>query len=158
MLDSFRHNMKGIAFGIVILIAIVFAFSGIGSLNVSGTAVETAVEVNGEPVSEFAIQQAINTEKQRILNQNEGLDPALLEDDLIRPQVVEQIIGRKLLAQAAQNGGMAISSRATSKLLLATPAFLTDGRFDQELYLYKIRNQGYTNGTFLEMIKEDMVI
>ena len=48
MLDSFRSNMKGIAFGIVILIAIVFAFSGIGSLSMSGSGADTAVTVNGE--------------------------------------------------------------------------------------------------------------
>ena len=127
MLDSFRTNMKGIAFAIVVLIAIVFAFSGIGSLSVSGSASETAVKVNGERVSELQVQQALNSEKQRILNENEGLDAALLEDDLIRPQVVEQIIGRKLLSQEASSGGMAISSRTTSKLLLDT-ADLPDRR------------------------------
>ena len=159
MLDSFRHNMKGIAFGIVILIAIVFAFSGIGSLSMSGSGADTAVIVNGEKVTELSVLRAISSEKRRILNENEGLDASLLEDELIRPQVVEQLIGRRLLSQAAKSGGMGVSSRTTSKLLLGTPAFLSeDGRFDQELYLYKIRNQGYTNGTFLEMIKEDMVI
>ena len=158
MLDSFRTNMKGIAFAIVVLIAIVFAFSGIGSLSISGSASETAVEVNDEQVSELQVQRAINSEKQRILNENEGLDAALLEDDLLRPQVVEQIVGRKLLSQEAGSGGMVISSRTTGKLLLDTPTFQTDGRFDQELYLYKIRNQGYTSADFLEMIKENLLI
>jgi len=150
--------MKGIAFAIVVLIAIVFAFSGIGSLSVSGSASETAVKVNGERVSELQVQQALNSEKQRILNENEGLDAALLEDDLIRPQVVEQIIGRKLLSQEASTGGMAISSRATGKLLLDTPSFQTDGRFDQELFLYRIRNLGYTSASFLEMLEENLLI
>ena len=158
MLESFRDNMKGIAFAIVVLIAIVFAFSGIGSLSISGSASETAVEVNGERVTELQVQQALNSEKQRILRENEGLDAALLEDDLIRPQVVEQIVGRKLLSQEASSGGMAISSRTTSKLLLDTPNFQTDGRFDQELYLYRVRNLGYTSATFLEMIKENLLI
>ncbi len=158
MLDSFRTNMKGIAFAIVVLIAIVFAFSGIGSLSVSGSASETAVKVNGERVSELQVQQSLNSEKQRILNENEGLDAALLEDDLIRPQVVEQIIGRKLLAQEANSGGMAISSRTTSKLLLDTATFQTDGRFDQELYLYRVRNLGYTSASFLEMVEENLLI
>jgi len=158
MLDSFRTNMKGIAFAIVVLIAIVFAFSGIGSLSISGSASETAVKVNGERVSELQVQQALTSEKQRILNENEGLDAALLEDDLLRPQVVEQIVGRKLLSQEASSGGMAISSRTTSKLLLDTPNFQTDGRFDQELYLYRVRNLGYTSATFLEMIKENLLI
>ena len=158
MLESFRDNMKGIAFAIVVLIAIVFAFSGIGSLSISGSASETAVKVNGERVSELQVQQALTSEKQRILNENEGLDAALLEDDLLRPQVVEQIVGRKLLSQEASSGGMAISSRTTSKLLLDTPNFQTDGRFDQELYLYRVRNLGYTSATFLEMIKENLLI
>mgnify|MGYP001109142160 FL=1 len=158
MLESFRDNMKGIAFAIVVLIAIVFAFSGIGSLSISGSASETAVKVNGERVSELQVQQALSSEKQRILNENEGLDAALLEDDLLRPQVVEQIVGRKLLSQEASSGGMAISSRTTSKLLLDTPNFQTDGRFDQELYLYRVRNLGYTSATFLEMIKENLLI
>ena len=158
MLESFRDNMKGIAFAIVVLIAIVFAFSGIGSLSISGSASETAVKVNGERVTELQVQQALNSEKQRILNENEGLDAALLEDELLRPQVVEQIIGRKLLSQEANSGGMAISSRTTGKLLLDTPTFQTDGRFDQELYLYRIRNLGYTSAGFLEMIEENLLI
>ena len=159
MLDSFRHNMKGIAFGIVILIAIVFAFSGIGSLSMSGSGADTAVTVNGEKVTEFSVLRAISSEKRRILDENEGLDASLLEDELIRPQVVEQIIGRKLLVQSAKSAGMGISSRTTSKLLLGTPAFLSDdGRFDQDLYLYTIRAQGFTSGTFLEMLKDDLLV
>ena len=159
MLDSFRSNMKGIAFGIVILIAIVFAFSGIGSLSMSGSGADTAVTVNGEKVTELSVQRAISGEKRRILSENEGLDPAILTDELIRPQVVEQIISRKLLCQAAKSAGMGVSSRTTSKVLLGTPAFQAeDGRFDQDIYLYTIRNQGYTSGTFLEMLKGDMLI
>ena len=158
MLESFRDNMKGIAFAIVVLIAIVFAFSGIGSLSISGSASDTAVKVNGERVSELQVLQAINSEKQRILSENEGLDPALLENDLIRPQVVDQIIGRKLLSQEASSGGMAISSRSTGKLLLDTPSFQTEGRFDQDLYLYRVRNLGYTSASFLEMIEENLLI
>ena len=63
MLESFRDNMKGIAFAIVVLIAIVFAFSGIGSLSISGSASETAVKVNGERVTELASSAGLNSEK-----------------------------------------------------------------------------------------------
>jgi len=67
MLDSFRHNMKGIAFGIVILIAIVFAFSGIGSLSMSGSGADTAVIVNGEKVTELSVLRAISSEKRLVV-------------------------------------------------------------------------------------------
>ena len=158
MLESFRNNMKGIAFGIVVLIAIVFAFSGVGPLSVTGSASETAVEVNGERISELAVLRAINTEKQRILGENEGLDPALLEDDLIRPQVVEQLIGRTVLSQKAVSGGMAVSSRTTGKIILEDPGFQTDGKFDQDLYLYRVRNAGYTSGQYIESLENEILV
>ena len=41
MLDSFRTNMRGIATVIVVIIGGIFAFSGTGSLFVSGTGAES---------------------------------------------------------------------------------------------------------------------
>ncbi len=158
MLDNFRNNMRGIATVIVIFIGAIFAFSGTGSLFLSGAGAETALIVNDEQVSELRINQAISVEKRRILSQNEGLDPALVEDELIRPGVLQQMIGRKVIAQLARAEGMGISTRTVSELLLETAAFQADGRFDQDVYQYAIRQQGYTSATFIDMIKEDLLI
>lgn len=158
MLDNFRNNMRGIATVIVVLIGGIFAFSGTGSLFLSGAAVETELVVNDEQVSALRIQQAIGVEKRRILSENEGLDPALVDDELIRPSVVQQMIGRKVIAQSAREQGMGISTKTVSELLIETPSFQTDGRFDQDVYQYAIRQQGYTSATFIEMVKEDLLI
>jgi peptidyl-prolyl cis-trans isomerase D len=158
MLDNFRNNMRGIATVIVVLIGGIFAFSGTGSLFLSGPGVETELVVNDEKVSALSIQQAIGVEKRRILSANEGLDPALVDDELVRPSVVQQIIGRKVIAQSAREQGMGISTKTVSELLIETPSFHTDGRFDQDVYQYTIRQQGYTSATFIEMIKEDLLI
>jgi len=158
MLDNFRDNMRGIATVIVVLIGGIFAFSGTGSLFLSGAGVETELVVNDEQVSALRIQQAIGVEKRRILSENEGLDPALVDDELIRPSVVQQMIGRKVIAQSAREQGMGISTKTVSELLIETPSFQTDGRFDQDVYQYAIRQQGYTSATFIEMVKEDLLI
>ena len=50
MLDSFRNNMRGIATVIVVFIGGIFAFTGTGSLFVSGVGADTALVVNGEKV------------------------------------------------------------------------------------------------------------
>ena len=158
MLDSFRTNMKGIALFIVIIIAGIFALTGTGSLFVSGTGAESALIVNDESVSELRVQQVLSSEKQRILRQNEGLDPALLDDELIRPQVIQQLISRKVMAQSAVDQGFGASSISVSELILATPGFQADGRFDREVFQYMIRNQGFTSATFVETVKEDLLI
>ena len=158
MLDSFRTNMRGIALFIVIIIAAIFALTGTGSLFVSNTGAESALIVNDEPVSALRVQQVLSSEKQRILRQNEGLDPALLDDELLRPQVIQQLISRKVIAQSAIDQGFGASSKAVTELILATPGFQADGRFDQEVFQYMIRNQGFTSATFVETVKEDLLI
>ena len=158
MLDNFRDNMRGVAIVIVVFIGGIFAFSGTGSLFLSGAGAETALIVNDEQVSELRIQQAVSVEKRRILSENEGLDPALLDDELIRPSVLQQMIGRKVIAQKARDERMGISTRTVSKLLIDSPGFQVGGRFDQDTFEYSIRQQGYTSASFIEMIKEDLLI
>lgn len=89
MLDSFRNNMRGIATVIVVFIGGIFAFTGTGSLFVSGVGADTALVVNGEKVSALVVQQATRQQRNRILQANEGLDPAVLDDELLRPQVIK---------------------------------------------------------------------
>ena len=158
MLDNFRSNMRGMATFIVVIIGGIFAFSGTGSLFVSGSGGEAALLVNDEPVSALRVQQVLSTERQRILADNENLDPALLDDELIRPQVIQQLIARKVLAQSAASQGLGVSSKTVGELIVATEGFQSNGQFDQDLFQYAIRNQGYTSATFVEMIKEDLLI
>ena len=102
----------------------------------SGAGAETALIVNDEQVSELRIQQAVSVEKRRILSENEGLDPALVDDELIRPSVLQQMIGRKVIAQKARDERMGISTRTVSKLLIDSPGFQVGGRFDQDTFEY----------------------
>ena len=158
MLDSFRTNMRSLALGIVIVIGFIFAFSGTGTMFLTGNSGDAAVVVGGEIVREIDVLRSISRQKQRILSENEGLDPSVLDDSLIRPSAVEQLISRQLLVQASGDRRMTVSPREVDQYILAIESFQTDGVFDQDLYKFAISNQGYTSAEFKQQVKNDMLI
>ena len=158
MLDSFRTNMRTFALGIVIVIGFIFAFSGTGTMFLSGNSGDAAVVVGGEIVREIDVLRSISRQKQRILAENEGIDPSVLDDSLIRPSAVEQLISRQLLVQASGDRRMTVSPREVDQYILDIESFQTDGVFDQDLYKFAILNQGYTSADFKQQVKNDMLI
>ena len=70
MLLDFKNNMRGVAIGITIVIGLIFALTGTGSLFISTPDSESALVVNGEEISEREVLQAIAREQSRILNNN----------------------------------------------------------------------------------------
>ena len=158
MLDSFRTNMRTLALGIVIVIGFIFAFSGTGTMFLSGNSGDAAVVVGGEIIREIDVLRSISRQKQRILSENQGLDPSVLDDSLIRPSAVEQLISRQLLVQASGDRRMTVSPREVDEYILDIESFQTDGVFDQDLYKFAILNQGYTSADFKQQVKNDMLI
>ena len=158
MLDSFRTNMRSLALGIVIVIGFIFAFSGTGTMFLSGNSGDAAVVVGGEIIRAIDVLRSISRQKQRILSENEGLDPSVLDDSLIRPSAVEQLISRQLLVQASGDRRMTVSPREVDQYILDIESFQTDGVFDQDLYKFAILNQGYTSADFKQQVKNDMLI
>jgi len=148
--------MKGMAIGITVVIGAIFAFSGTGTLFLSGSGADAALIVNDSTITELQVVRAISSQKQRILNEKEGLDASLLDDDLLRPNVVDQLIGRELLAQASQRQRMGVSEQTINDYILASEAFQSDGRFDQNRYRLALQQQGYTSASFKAMLSNDM--
>ena len=158
MLDSFRTNMRTFALGIVIVIGFIFVFSGTGTMFLSGNSSDAAVVVGGEIIREIDVLRSISRQKQRILSENEEIDPSVLDDSLIRPSAVEQLISRQLLVQASGDRRMTVSPREVDQYILDIESFQTDGVFDQDLYKFAILNQGYTSADFKQQVKNDMLI
>lgn len=158
MLQSFRDNLKGVAAAVLVgMLAIPFVLTGVDYLFVSGSSVESAAEVNGEKISRLRVEQAIASEKTRILDQNPDIDRSLLDDEKIRPAVLQRLIDEKIQVQAARDSGMGVAQKAIGKALLQIDAFRRDGKFDKDLYLFALRNHGYTSASFTELIGEDML-
>ena len=102
MLESFRSNMKGVALGITILIAVVFIFSGTGTVFLANSSNGAVASVGETEISEFDLLRSISNQKQQILEQNPDLDTSLISDDMLRPAALERLIRREVLVQTAQ--------------------------------------------------------
>ena len=157
MLDSFRTNMRGIALGIVIVIGAIFAFSGTGSL-LTVANIDTAIVVNDVNVSENDVIRAISNQKRQILSENEGLDPAVLSDEIMRPGAIEQLITQELFKQASIGQNLTLSQQDITNIILDIDGFQSDGKFDQNMYRFAIQRQGYTSAMFSDVLKNDAVV
>ena len=157
MLDSFRTNMRGIALGIVIVIGAIFAFSGTGSL-LTVANIDTAIVVNDVNVSENDVIRAISNQKRQILSENEGLDPAVLSDEMMRPGAIEQLITQELFKQASIGQNLTLSQQDITNIILDIDGFQSDGKFDQNMYRFAIQRQGYTSAMFGDVLKNDAVV
>jgi len=112
MLQDLRKYTQGNAAKIFVgSIVISFAFFGIESILPKGGGNEIAT-VNGEEIYPQQLQQALDTQKRRLMAMmGEKLDPAMLDDEHLRPQAIEALINRKLVMQATAAMKLAISER-----------------------------------------------
>ena len=159
MLLDFRNNMRGVAIGITIVIALIFAFTGTGSLFISTPDSESALVVNGDEISEREVLQAVARERSRILNENPEMDRSLLDDQALRPQALRQLISREVLIQAANQQDLGVAPSLINDLILDVEQFQTDGVFDEDRFRYAIRSQGYTSSSkFTEMLANQFLV
>jgi peptidyl-prolyl cis-trans isomerase D len=159
MLQDIRQQVQGTTAKIVVgLIVISFAFFGIESILVSGGGNEIA-EVNGESVFPQELQQALDTQKRRLISiMGNEIDPAMLDDDRLRPQALESLINRKLLMQSAQNLDLSISEAEIGRVVGSMEQFQVDGVFSPDLYKSVLSSMGYTPNYFKESLRDDMTL
>ena len=159
MLLDFRNNMRGVAIGITIVIGLIFALTGTGSLFISTPDSESAIVVNGDEISEREVLQAVARERSRILNENPEMDRSLLDDQALRPQAMQQLISREVLIQAANQQNLGVAPSLINELILDVEQFQTDGVFDEDRFRYAIRSQGYTSSSkFTEMLADQFLV
>ncbi len=159
MLQDIRQSTKGTAAKVIIaLIVISFAFFGIESILLGGSGGGIG-EVNGEEISAAELQQAVNMQRNQLINQmGENIDPSLLEEERVLPQAKQAVIARKLLMQAADNLKLTISNKELSATIANMEQFQVDGAFSPDLYKQVLSNAGFTPASFKASLYSDMLI
>tara|TARA_R110002072_G_scaffold121598_3_gene255518 strand:+ start:21433 stop:23304 length:1872 start_codon:yes stop_codon:yes gene_type:complete len=159
MLQNIRQNVQGTAAKIIVgLIVISFSFFGLESILVSGGGSEIA-EVNGEPIYPQQLQQALDTQKRRLIAMmGENLDPSLLDDERLGPQALEALINRELLMQSATEMGLSVSDSEIGAVVASMEQFQVDGVFSPELYRNVLSSAGYTPAYFKQSLHDDMLL
>ncbi len=160
MLQTIRENTTGIIAKVIVgLIVITFALWGVESL-VSLTNREPApIEVNGEKVSNQELQQGIELQRRQILAQmGENADPAAIDEKQLRQMVIDGLVQRTLLLQSAQEMGFHLSEEMIDQLIVNTPQFQIDGKFDRAQFESVLRGAGLTPLLYRDLVRKEKLI
>lgn len=160
MLQNIRDNSRGwIAKIIIGLIVMLMAFTGFEAI-VTGTGnSQNAADVNGDKITLNELTQAAEMQRRQLLQQlGRDFDASLLDERLLRESALRGLIDRRLLLQGAQDAGFVFSEAALDQVILQTPEFQVDGRFDAARFDQVIRQMGYGRLQFRQMLQEEMLI
>jgi peptidyl-prolyl cis-trans isomerase D len=153
MLLAIRERATGlIAWIVVILLIIPFAFWGIQSYFGGGGPVEVA-KVNGTGISKqdftTQVQRAMRGRKQPLEGQ---------AATRFRRAVLNRMIDNEVLAQAAQDAGFRISNAYLGASIRSITAFQKDGKFDPKLYTRVLYSNDFNQQTFEATQRRELLL
>lgn len=161
MLQNLRDNSRGvISFILIGFLVIIFALTGVEALFNWDTSANQAAKVNGEQVTEMDVARAIGMQKQQMLNTYGDQIPAeFLTDEYLRKPVIDNLVQRMVLSQAAGKSGMAVGNTYLSEQIATAPQFKNEaGAFDNNRYQQVLRSMGYTHSTYTKILSDEIVI
>jgi len=159
MLQNIRQHTQGTTARLMIgLIVIAFAGWGVRSILVNGGGNEIA-DVNGEKISPQELQLAIQNQKRRLFAiYGNSIDPAMLDEEQLKPRSLEALINRKLLLQSARAMGLAISEREIGSVIGHMSQFQVDGVFSPDLYKSTLSQAGFTTASYKLSLRDDLML
>lgn len=159
MLDFMRERAKTwFAWVIFVIVVIPFALFGISQYSDTKSNVNVAV-VNDKEISVDEFQRAYQQQRNRIQSMlGKNFDPALIDDQQLKNNVLESLIDREALIQAAHDAGLRVSDELVGAEIRAIPNLQTNGQFDKELYTRLLRAQGMSMGAFEHLMSNDLVV
>ncbi len=157
MLQSIRERAQGwIAWIIVGLIILTFALWGIGEYFREEPPIYVA-KVNDEPITQMEFQRAMEQERARLQEMMRGADLTQFEQQL-KQQVLERLIDRKLMVQAAREAGMVVSDAQLVTVIRGIEAFHDEnGEFSNEIYTRRVNQLGFSTTAFEEQLRGDLL-
>ncbi|MDA9368035.1 SurA N-terminal domain-containing protein [Flavobacteriaceae bacterium] len=159
MLQAMRDGAKGTTAKVIIgVIILSFAGFGLESILPSGSGTSVA-EVNGTEISPGELQQAIDAQKRQLMQIfGERVDPAMLEDERLRPSALDTVIQRQLFIQQASALELVASDKEIGRTITAIEAFQLEGRFSPDQYKVVLANTGLSPERFRRSQAQDIVL
>lgn len=157
MLQILRNKAQSTVIQIiVVIIALVFIFWGVGT-NMMNTR-EVALTVNDDEITFQNFQEAYDQAIKNLSSQFGGTLPKGLDESLgIKQQVIEQLIQSSLLRQGASEMGLRVSADEVRKHITAMPQFQEKGSFNIERYQSLLSANRLTPNTFETSMRYDML-
>lgn len=160
-MQQFRNLLSGWLGKLLLFIFILpFALFGIEGIFNSNSSQDVAFSVNGVEISKVEVSRAIENQRQNLKQQMGGqIDDAFLTDDLLRPRVVEGLIQKELIRQAAEKDGMAVSSNLVKSYVRSLPQFQDEaGAFSNDKLESLLVQANFTKARLYDAVQESMVL
>ncbi|WP_207888320.1 SurA N-terminal domain-containing protein [Pseudomonas sp. 30_B] len=160
MLQNIRDNSQGwITKTILGVIVVLMALTGFDQIIRATHHENVAAQVNGDDIGLPEVQQAVDMQRRQLMQRlGKDFDASMLDDKLLKDSALKSLIERKLVLQAAQKDKFAFSQQALDQLILQTPEFQVDGKFNADRFDQVIRQMGYSRMQFRQMFGEEMLI
>lgn len=159
MLQSIRDRLTGIlAFVILGILVIPFAFVGVNSYFGSGTGNLVAL-VNDQEITFTQFNQSFSDYRRRMQAQmGEAFDPARFDGIVPRREYLDQMIDETLLRQTAESLGFSVDDDRLAERIRDIPAFQVDGEFNADVYASRLAAAGQTPSQFQNQLRSDLAI
>ncbi|MBQ0776161.1 MAG: SurA N-terminal domain-containing protein [Pseudomonas sp.] len=164
MLQKMRENAQSwIAKVIVGVIVLIFALTGWESISSFNSNAQNAAAVNDAEITRTELDQAVAMQRRQLIQQmqqlNDSFDPGMINDNLLRESVLEDLIDRAVLLDGAQAADLRVSEQMIDQLILSTPDFQVDGQFDANRFDIVIRNMGLASRlAFRDLVRQELMI
>jgi peptidyl-prolyl cis-trans isomerase D len=161
MLEKIREGSQGVwAMLILGLVILSFAFAGVGGY-IGSSSDPAAAEVNGEEISQLALDRAYQSERSRLEQQFGDAFAALAADaeylNNFRQGILDRLIGDKLIEQAARELGLRISEQQINTTIRGMREFQgISGEFDRDRFTMVIRQANFQVASFKEYMRKEL--
>mgnify|MGYP006424170037 FL=1 len=154
LIQRLRDGSDGILAKVIIgLIIIVFGLFGFGSITTFLAPVPKVATVNGQDVTQQAMEFAV--ERNRRLLQARGGTLDQINEDELRDSVLRGLISREILSQATDEFDLYYSDAQLDGEIIASDVFKVGGAFNADQFQNVIRSAGYTPLVYRDEMRTD---
>lgn len=156
-MEAFREIVKG-WLGKGLLGLIVFGFAGLGIQSYfDGGGKVVVAKVNGTEILQPEVDRLVDRQRQQMMEKmGERANPANIDMERLRKDVLNGVISRELLTQQAKQAGYLVSDATVYKGIREVPAFQENGSFSQARYEQMLRQIGETPATYPGKARQEM--
>lgn len=159
MLQNMRESMSGpVAFFIVGLIAVPFAFWGLDQFNTGGGD-PTLAKVGDTKITQSQFQRGYQQRYQQLVSlMGENFRADLIDQQRFQNTVLQDMIDESLLRQFVEDRGYRVSDGELFEFIKSIPSFQQDGKFNTETYRTALARQGSTPAQFEQRVRDSLEI
>lgn len=160
MLQKIRDNTQGLLAKIFIgFVIAVFGLFGIESIVGTFLISQQSLTVNDSEIPLAEVDRLTQQKIQQFLSeQGEDADLSGFDEAEYREAAVNELVQRELLRQSVRQSGMAVSSVAVDRRILATPDFQVDGVYNDERATILLQSVGLTPASYRTSLIEETLV